>query len=179
MVEFAFIAPVMCLILMAAGDLLHRGYVQGLLDGEMQKAGRDSAIEGGALKTAEIDNKLRRMIKMIASEATVETKRETYSRFQNIKPERFDDNNNDGVRNAGECFDDVNANKQWDTKPSRNGQGGASDVTVMRATISWPRLFPMAAMLGWTRTQTITSETVLKNQPFAAQTIAAPEPVCT
>ncbi len=179
MVEFALIAPALCLMLMGIGDLLHRGYVQGLLDGEMQRAGRDSAVEGGALKATAIDNKLRGMVKMIAKEATIDTVRESYATFQNIKPERFDDNNGNGVRDPLECFDDVNANAAWDSSPSRKSQGGASDVTILRATVTWPRLFPMAGLMGWPVNQTVISETVLKNQPFAAQTIATPTPICT
>ena len=43
-IEFAIVAPVMMFLLMGLGDLLYQLYLQSILDGALQKAGRDSTI---------------------------------------------------------------------------------------------------------------------------------------
>lgn len=178
-VEFGFLAPVLCLALMGIGDLTHRGYMQDVIDGEIQKLGRDSSLEGSKTKLAALDEKVRRQVYRVAPDATVTTKRDTYSTFLAIKPERFTDDNANGKRDAGECFDDINGNRAWDVRPSREGQGGANDVTVLRVTVQIPRLFPMASMLGWDPQLKLISETFLKNQPYAGQAFIQMETICT
>ena len=37
-------------------------------------------------------------------------------------------------------------------------------------TITFPRIFPLGYILGWPATQTLTQETVLRNQPYAGRT---------
>ena len=178
-VEFGFLAPVLCLGLMGIGDLTHRAYMQDVIDGEIQQLGRLSSLEGSKNKLATLDEQVRRHLYRVAPDATVTTKRETYSTFLAIKPERFTDDNSNGKRDAGECFDDINGNRAWDTRPSREGQGGANDVTVLRVTVQIPRMFPMASMMGWDPKLKLISETFLKNQPYAGQAIIKMETICT
>lgn len=175
--EFAFVAPALCMALLAIGDILHFEYVRGVVDGEMQKAARDSAIEGGALKTAAIDAALRKQVAIVSPGARVELARKAFPTFQSLNGERFLDNNNNGRRDSGECFDDTLPNGRWDADTGRDGQGGANDVTRLTATVTWPRLFPMSSMLGWSAEQVVVSQTFLKNQPFAAR--VKTDPVCT
>jgi Flp pilus assembly pilin Flp len=101
-VEFALVSPVMILMMMGLGDMGYQVYAQSILNGAMQKAARDSAI-----------------------------------------------------------------------------QGGANDVTVYTATVTYPHLFPVTGLFGWPSTQTITASTLLKNQPYASQTTVTPATVCT
>ena len=178
-VEFAIVSPVMILMMMGLGDLSYQVYAQSILNGAMQKAGRDSAIQGGANNTAAIDAKVSAMVKNIAKNATITFTRKNYDSFSVIKPEPFTDTNGNGVRNAGECYTDINGNNQWDADPGETGQGGANDVTVYTATVTYPHLFPVVGLLGWPSTQTITASTLLKNQPYASQTTVTPATVCT
>ncbi|MBN8814927.1 MAG: pilus assembly protein [Sphingomonas sp.] len=178
-VEFAIVAPVMILMMMGIGDLGYQVYAQSILNGAMQKAGRDSAIQGGANATATIDGKVSAMVKNIAQNATISFTRKNYSSFSVIKPEPFTDTNGNGVRDTGECYTDVNGNKQWDADPGMTGQGGANDVTVYTATVTYPHLFPVTGLFGWPSTQTITASTLLKNQPYASQTVVTPATICT
>ncbi|MEO5493383.1 MAG: TadE/TadG family type IV pilus assembly protein [Sphingomonas sp.] len=178
-VEFALVSPVMILMMMGLGDLGYQVYAQSILNGAMQKAARDSSIQGGANATAIIDNKVSAMVRNIAQNATIAFTRKNYDSFSVIKPEPFVDTNGNGVRNAGECYTDINANNQWDSDPGENGQGGANDVTVYTATVTYPHLFPVTGLLGWPSTQTIVASTLLKNQPYASQTTVTPATVCT
>ncbi|MEO5939194.1 MAG: TadE/TadG family type IV pilus assembly protein [Sphingomonas sp.] len=178
-VEFALVSPVMILMMMGLGDMGYQVYAQSILNGAMQKAARDSAIQGGANATAIIDGKVSAMVRNIAKNATISFTRKNYDSFSVIKPEPFVDTNGNGVRNTGECYTDINANNQWDADPGENGQGGANDVTVYTATVTYPHLFPVTGLFGWPSTQTITASTLLKNQPYASQTTVTPATVCT
>lgn len=178
-VEFAIVSPVMILMMMGLGDLGYQVYAQSILNGAMQKAGRDSAIQGGANNTTALDAKVTAMVKNVAQNATIVYSRKNYSSFSVIKPEPFTDTNGNGVRDTGECYTDINGNSQWDADPGMTGQGGANDVTVYTATVTYPHLFPVTALFGWPATQTITASTLLKNQPYASQTTVTPKTVCT
>ena len=179
LVEFAIVAPVMLLMLMGLGDMLYQVYAQSILNGELQKAARDSGIEGGAANTSTIDAKVQTAVKKIAPNATFTSTRKSYDTFSEVAPEPFTDSNGNGVRDAGECFTDENGNGSWDQDPGAAGQGGASAVTVYTMTATYPRLFPVARLFGWSSTQTISATTLLKNQPYATQTTTANVTVCT
>lgn len=173
MVEFAFVAPVMIIVLMGLGEVLYQPYVQSILSGAVQKAGRDSTIEDSvfdenAIKV--IDERVKASVRDIAKTATFVSKRESYSSYSLVKPEYFVDTNRNNVRDNNECFDDVNGNGSWDAKPGRAGQGGADDITAYTMTVTYPRLFPVMGVLGWSSTQTLSAQTLLKNQPYKAQT---------
>lgn len=178
-IEFAIIAPVMMILLMGLGDMLYQIYAQAILDGELQKAARDSGIEGGGANTAAIDAKVQTRIKQIAPQATFVTSRKAYDTFSEVAPEPIFDTNGNNKLDPGECFTDENGNGTWDQDPGTAGQGGASAVTVYQMTATYPRLFPVAGLLGWSKTQTISASTLLKNQPYATQTTTANVKVCT
>lgn len=180
-VEFAFVAPIMIMLIMGMGELMYQPYVQSVLTGAVQKAGRDSAIEDSVLSaevTTKIDKLVEDAVRNVAVDARFDPKRESYSSFGMIKPEYFYDTDKDNVYDTGECFDDVNGNKKWDVKPGRTGQGGADDVTIYTMTVTYPRLFPIAAMFGVPTEQTISATTILKNQPFDAQKTQSVTKVC-
>lgn len=190
LIEFAIVTPVMVLIMMGLGDLLYQMYAQSLLNGAVQKAARDSGIEGGAANTATIDGKVVTMMDNImkipvnnctatasASPSWCST-RKAYDSFTEVAPEPFTDTNKNGVHDAGECFTDENGNNTWDADPGLAGQGGASAIALYTMSITYPRLFPVAGLFGWPTTQTIVSTTLLKNQPYASQTVNTNVTVC-
>ena len=177
LVEFALVAPVMMLLLMGLGDLLYQQYAQSILNGAVQKAARDSTLEGA--NTTTIDTGVSNMVKKIAANATFVMTRKSYDTFTQVAPEPFTDTNANGIRNAGECYSDTNGNNQWDADPGSSGNGGASDVTLYTVTVTYPHVFPVTRLLGWPSTQTISAKTLLKNQPYAVQSVATPRTICT
>lgn len=178
-IEFALVAPVLCALLMGVCDLLYQAYAQSILDGAMYKAGRDSALENNARSAADIDARVQAIVSVLGPNMRFVPERRSYSSFLMVKPENFTDKNNNGKRDPGECFDDVNGNKQWDVDPGRQSQGGANDVTRYTMTVTYNRLFPFATLTGLSPTQTITGETLLKNQPYKTQVVQPVESVCT
>ena len=182
-VEFAIILPVMMMLIMGLGEMLYQEYIQAVLNGAVQKAGRDSGIQGGADQTGTIDASVIGMIGSVlpvptqncsgqnTTIATYCSTRENYDTFTEVAPEPFNDTNGNGKCDAGESYSDENGNQQWDADPGISGQGGANDVTLYSMVLTYPRFFPVAALLGFSNTATLTSSTLLKNQPYAAQTI--------
>src|SRR3546814_1967681 len=62
-----------------------------------------------------------------------------------------------------------NNNKNWDKDGGNAGQGGAKDMVVYTADVSYPRLFAMAKLIGLSDKVHITASTVLQNQPYGEQ----------
>ncbi|MFW2853152.1 TadE/TadG family type IV pilus assembly protein [Sphingomonas sp. TX0543] len=177
-VEFALVAPVMLILLMGLGDMLYQGYVQSVLTGAVQKAARDATIQGNAQNTAALDAKVTSMVQYIAPAATFASSRKSYAYFGAAAPEPFIDTNGNGVRDPGECYTDINGNKAWDADPGATGQGGANDATMYTMTVTYPRLFPVASLIGWPSTLTISAMTFLKNQPYATQVQPTQATIC-
>jgi len=179
-IEFAMVIPVLMILLMGLFDLLHQIYAQSILDGALQKAARDSAIEGGAANADVFDKQVWNMVKTVAPGATYKATRKSYSTFQGLKPEDFTDKNGDRICNKGESFTDINGNGTWDADPGLTGQGGAEDVTQYTMTITYQRLFPVAGLMGLPPTMNIAATTLLKNQPYDSQRVPPPAPkTCT
>ena len=178
--EFAFILPPFLFMLMGGSEVVYQVYVQSILEGAIQKAARDSAIQGGAQRSDEFDDQVVKMVQVVAKSATLESStRRSYASFSSIKPERFDDANNNNSYDSNECFEDTNGNKRWDADPGNIGQGGANDATLYTLKLRYVRLFPVAAMLGWDQQAVISASTLLKNQPYASQTVTATQRICS
>lgn len=177
--EFGLLAPVMIALWMGLGDILYQAYLQSVLNGAVQKAGRDSGIEGGAAQISTLDTKVQTAVRVLSKTATFASTRRNYDTFTEVAPEPFIDTNNNGVRDTGECFTDQNINGVWDADPGAAGQGGAGAVTLYTMTVTYPRLFPVWGFFGVARSQSISASTLLKNQPYATQSTTTATTVCT
>lgn len=80
-----------------------------------------------------------------------------------MQPEEFVDKNADNLCNNGENFTDIHGNGTWDTDSGVTGQGGSEDVTQYTMTVTYPRLFPVATLMGWPSTMSIASTTLLQS----------------
>ena len=178
-IEFAIILPVMLMVIMGLAELTYQGYVQSVLTGAVQKAGRDSTIQGNGTQTAQIDSSVMQQVLQVNKDATYDSTRSSYANFSSVAPEPFVDTAGTGVYNAAkDCFTDLNGNNSWDSDPGISGQGGANDVTVYTIHVYYQRLFPVAALLGMSASVKLTGTTVLKNQPWATQNAYTPQQVC-
>lgn len=172
--EFAFVAPPFLLMIMGIFDLGHIMYVKSMLQGAVEKAGRDSTLQ--TANSAAIDASVKAAVNVPLPGVTPVYSRKAYQDFANIgKPEPFVDGNNDKTRNPGECYSDVNGNGTWDTDSGRsNNQGGASQVAVYTVTVTYPHWFPMPGLIALVTRQPqdtsdvrLSASTVLRNQPYA------------
>lgn len=171
MVEFALIAPVLILLLMGVFDLAYSLYVDSMLQGSIQQAGRNSSIEGAS--TTAMDQIVTDAVHGIVPDATLGFNRKAYATFSDVgKPEDFTDLNSNGKCDNGEPYEDANLNGTWDSDQGVNGQGSARDAVLYTVTVTYPRPFAVAKLANLSNTVTLKTETVLRNQPYALQKVS-------
>lgn len=172
-VEFAMIAPVLCLVLLGSFDIAHSLYTRAVLQGVLQKAGRDSTLENAtSTRQTELDDQVRAQASALANNARITINRRYYRTFTEAaeaKAETWTDTNGNGTCDASEPYEDANRNGTWDRDGANEGQGGAKDTTVYTVTMTYPRFFPIFKMVGGSDTTKITATTVLRNQPYSDQ----------
>jgi len=169
--EFALVAPILMVMLMGIFDMAHSQYTAAQINGAMQKAGRDLTLESAGSQQTTIDQRVISRVKtVVPNNATVTLEKLSHFDFRDIgEAENFTDSNNDMICNNGEPFEDANDNGQWDADRGSTGIGGARDAVLYKATVEWPRLFPVAGLIGMSPNMTLTSSTVLRNQPYDQQ----------
>ena len=176
-IEFALIAPVLMIVLMGLSDLSYNMYTTEMLQGAIQKAARDSTIEGAAGSPAQLDGLVTKAVHAVAPGATLNFDRKAYANFTDVaRPEDYTDVDADGTCNNGEPFEDSNGNGTWDLDPGTAGFGGARDAVLYTVTVTYQRAFPVAGFIpGQTNDFTLSANTVLRNQPYG-QSNAPPAP---
>ena len=184
--EFALVTPPFLLLILGILDLGHIMWTKSMLQGAVEKAGRDSTLQGGLATAAAIDARVAEQVRVAVPSATISVTRRTTSDFTSIgKAEPMVDNDGDGKRDPGECFMDINDSGTWDKfDPSTEGQGGASDAAVYTVNVSYPHWFPMPGLISIVTRQPqdfgdvrLSASTVLRNQPYDNGRV--PRKICT
>jgi Flp pilus assembly protein TadG len=176
--EFAIMAPVFFLMMMAFYDFAHSLYARTLLRGALQHAARESGLNTTQAVQDDIDQDVEDILLTANSGAVITPTRryyKTYTKASAARHEDFTDSAvgspfHDNICNNGESYVDANNNGVYDSDGANAGQGGASDEVLYTVKVSYPRLFPIHHFLGWSQTVDIEASTILKNQPWADQT---------
>ena len=170
LVEFALVLPVLAVTLMGFFDLGYRSYVFSVVEGALHEASRMATV--GNKTGAEIDAHVASRLSEFSRDATITVAKKSYGEFSEVAlPEKITgDTAPTGQYNAGDCYEDANNNGRYDADRGKDGLGGSEDVIHYEVTMSYPRMFPMTGLLGWSSTETIKAATVLRNQPYAART---------
>ena len=169
-VEFGLVAPAFFMCLLGIFDLGYNVYARAILDGAVQKAARDSTLETGPSALTAIDTKVEELVGPLGANAEFDFDRKNYFDFSDVgQAEEYDDANDNGTRDAGECYTDLNNNQSWDADVGGDGVGGARDVVLYTVTMEYPQKFPLWRMLGRPQNATLVSATVLRNQPYGDQ----------
>ncbi len=165
--EFALIAPALLMTLLGIFDMSHRAYLNSVLYGAVQKAGRDSSLESAAAQQAAIKTKIEDQVRpvLLGSTLTITTKH-TKSFAAVASGEPFTDTNANGARDAGECFDDENGNGSYDSSAEITGLGGTDDAVKFKAVISYNHIFPFPTLLGMPSSDQLIATTIIRNQPY-------------
>lgn len=171
LVEFAFVGPVLILMIIGLFDVAHTQYTNSVLHGAMQKAGRDLTLENAISEEANIDDRVEQQVRAVMPpDAEIVFEKVSHFDFADIgEPEEFTDLDNDDACNNNEPYVDTNNNGRWDPDRGKDGIGGARDAVLYTARVSYPRLFPLYSMIGLSQTVTLEASTVLRNQPFDEQ----------
>ena len=176
-VEFALVAAPLIMILLVIIDFGYRLYLEVVVEGTINKAARRATI--GGVTTTQIDDFVRSQLTAFSKNATITINKRSYYDFGHVgKPEKItQDTAPVGTYNKGDCFEDANGNGQWDADAGSAGLGGSDDIVYYQVVVDFPRLVPLGGFLGFASTETVTANTVLRNQPFGAQ--ISPLEVCT
>lgn len=173
LMEFGLVAPVLMVMLMGAIDVGHRLYARSTLQGTVQKAARDTGLEGGTIAKQQeaIDKKVIEQVQNLHNAAEVTFERRAYRDFTRAASpaESWSDTNGDGFCNAGEPFEDYNRNGIRDLNVGVKGQGGAEDAVIYTVRMKYPAVTPVYGLFGLDPDVDLTAQTVLRNQPYNAQ----------
>ncbi len=185
--EFAIIAPVFLFMLLGTFEIGYAIYMRSALNGAMQQAARDAALQDGNSPTARraIDDQVRNVLKAVNGSLTdndIKITRKSYVNFSEVeRMEQYTDTNSNGKCDNNEPFTDENGNGKWGTVGFA-GNGGARDSILYSVTVKYPPIFPFKnfsrnapdsrasfTLEGFGDEWSLTSETLLKNQPFGNQ----------
>ncbi|UVO53220.1 TadE/TadG family type IV pilus assembly protein [Sphingomonas sp. SUN039] len=177
LVEFALVAPALLLVIMGLLDMTYRLYAKAMFEGAVQKAARDATLESGSVATvsAALDEKVKNSFRQV--NASVTDSNFTFTR-RNFKDFSSSGKMEPSTGPGGQCaapsggttytYVDVNNSNSWDDG-AQAGQGGADDVVLYTAQVTYRSLFPVNSLFGASQYQTIKSSTVLRNQPYNNQ----------
>jgi Flp pilus assembly protein TadG len=189
LIEFAMVAPVLMVVIMGLLDMTYRLYAKAMFEGAVQKAARDATLESGAnVATGTlIDTKVKDAFKEVngtVTDSSFSFTRRNFKDFTNAgKMEPSTGPGGQCAPPAGATvytYVDVNNSNSWDDG-AIGGQGGANDVVLYTATVTYRALFPVNGLFGASTMQTIKASTVLRNQPYNSQATRATGPTrnCT
>lgn len=167
MVEFALIAPVFLLLVLGGLDISHTMYVRSVLTGQLQKASRDLSLEDASADSRQdaIETSVRNAVGNVMPGALVTLTPTAYRDYSNVgNGEEFNDGNHNGVCDNNEGFVDNNRNGKRDLDSATEGRGGAKDVVMLSAKVTYDHL-PLVAMFTGGKQVELTAKTLLRNQP--------------
>lgn len=180
-IEFAFLLPPFMLMFFGAFDVGYSLYFRGILDGAIQEAARDSALESGiavtnSKKGYELqDEQLKKKILDLQTNAVVTFDRKSYFNFKDVaRPEKYTESNGNGICDNNEQFEDENGNLLFDKDVGVAGVGGPKDIVLYTVTVTYERIFPLWALVGQSQKNKFSASTVLKNQPYDNQNAQNP-----
>jgi len=172
-VEFALVAPVLIMVLLAMFDIGYNMWAVTMLQGSLQQAARASTLESAGGGTATIDDIIVHRVKQLIPGSTIVFARKSYTNFGDVgRAEDYTDSDKDGICDHGEPYEDANGNGSWDSDRGALGNGGARDAVLYTVSVSYPRAFPLLTIIGLPKTVTANARTVLRNQPFKLQAVS-------
>lgn len=175
-VEFGLVAAPLMMVLLVIIDFGYRLYLEVVVEGTINKAARRATV--GGVSSSSIDDFVKSQLVAFSKRATVTITKKSYYDFSHVnKPEKLlTDINGNGQLDSGDCFEDANNNGTFDTDSGSSGLGNSDDIVYYNVSVVFPGLVPLGGFLGFASTETVSANTVLRNQPYGAQT--QPATVC-
>jgi len=171
-VEWAFIGPVLALLLLIFIELSLMMFAHQMIEGGVRDASRwgitGQSDTGGLSREQYIAKVVKENTMGLISESDVTVTTKVYPSFTDVGTgEPFNDANNNGKYDAGETFTDLNKNGKWDKDQGVEGAGSGGDIVQYKVEYKWtvfsPMLQPFADGNGQFSFQTVV---VVKNEPF-------------
>jgi hypothetical protein len=172
--EFGFVAPVMFLMIMAGFDAGYSVYLRSVASGVLEARARAASLDGST--ESQFDTEIRSAMYEILPgyaehEENVVLSKKNYTDYSRIDAaeKMTTDANDNGVLDVGDCWLDEDGNGEFGTNEGADGLGGADDGVYYTVTLQFPRLFPLASMIGLSEDQSVTVKTLVINQPYGTQ----------
>ena len=173
-IEFAFAAPAVLMTVAGIFELALVMFVSTLSEGALREASRFSItgfIPPGMTREERILEILGEHTIGLVDMGAANIQYKVYPSFNDIgKPEPFTDTAPaNGSYDAGEAFQDINGNGQWDSDMGAAGLGGPGDIVLYTVEFDWELLTPLVSpFMGSGGKLTLKSSVVVKNEPFDA-----------
>ncbi len=169
--EFAFVAPIMILLVVGTIEFGMIMFVTILMESGLRDAAR-YGITGSEFGKM---SRMERIVEIIndrtlglvdISEADIQIL--VYPDFGQIgQGEDFVDGNGNGTYDVGETFTDANGNGTWDSDIGQSGPGASGQVVLYRIEYAWNLLTPLAApLIGENGKFTLSASIAVRNEPY-------------
>lgn len=185
MIEFALVSPVLFAFVLGCLEVSMALYSQVDVEGAMRVAsrwgitGQATDRDGNPVVREQyirdiIASNISRRIDMDTATLTLCE----YGSFTDVRqPEPFTDTNENGTRDDGEPYDDLNGNTEWDEDRGTTGAGAAGSVVLYKFDYDWPLLTGMiSSVFGKDGKLRMSASIVARNEPFRGTTPSEGQP---
>ena len=174
--EFAFVAPILVLMMLGITEVGATLFVGALMEGAVREGARYGITGQGG------DGRLQ-AIRDIIEDTTIgmvdvdvaDITTKIYNSFDDIgSAEPYDDDNPaNGIWDVGENYADINGNGEWDDDQGRDGVGDPGEIVVYEITYDLPLLTGMIAdHFGQNGLITLTSSIAVRNEPYNDEAVS-------
>ncbi len=170
-IEFAFIAPLLAMLLVAIVEFGMIMFSSILMESGLRDASRFGITGREVTGLTRLES-----IVQIISDRTIglidmnvaKVEVLVYPSFSNVGVgEDFIDGNANGIYDAGETYMDGNGNGAWDSDIGVAGPGGTGDIVLYRISYDWPLLTPFASQfIGEAGTFALRASIAVRNEPW-------------
>jgi len=174
--EFGLMIVPLCLVLLGLLDIGLQMYLRSTMQGAVNDVSRMAVVEdpqfsGTGTTEERISAAVRRRLGGLAGHADWEVEINSFESFSQVNvPEKLvADANDNGEVDPGDCWTDLEVNGEHDADPQRAGLGGADDIALYTATLTMPRVVPMAGLAGLDPNYVIQVKAAVRNQPYSNQ----------
>ena len=169
-IEFAAIAPVLCLLMMGIIEFALIMLASNVMESATNmsaRLGKTGYADSGLTREQTIINSIKQQAGGLINTDNVTITSKSYAQYDYIGDyEPYTDTNHNGVHDAGEPYTDTNHNGVWDSDQGTNGYGNSGDVVVYVVSYPWHISTPIIGRFFTNDTVTITAHAVVKNEPY-------------
>ena len=169
--EFALVAPLLVLLVVATVEFSYALTVQNLLELAARKASR-TGVTGSAAPAGMTREEMLRNLVVETGLGLIDPARLTiemtaYNGFASIGvPEPCRDLDGNGICDAGEAFTDVNGNGRWDADQGASSAGVGGQVVIYTLNYTSLPLTGVVAGLVARAPLAYSARVVVRNEPF-------------
>lgn len=168
-VEFAFVTPVLLLLVMGIIEYSMIMFSMAAMESATAitaRLGKTGSSADGLSRQQTIINSIRDHTTGLLDPNLITITTMVYPRFDEINdPEPYTDTNGNGAYNPGEPYTDINGNGQWDQDMGAAGLGNPGEIVVYTVRYPWRIMTPVIRPITGSIFN-ITVRTVVKNEPF-------------